>query len=65
MLFGGRFIGVGGGVTVNLYRGQNLYRARHQYVIQSKPARQQMIASSVAGQVSKNIRAHVAKDEIT
>jgi hypothetical protein len=33
--------------------------------IHSKPVWQQMIASSVAGQVSKNIRAHVAKDKIT
>ena len=54
-----------GGVTLNFYRLPNLYRVRHPYVIHSKPACQQMIASSVAGQVSKNIRAHVAKDEIT
>ena len=52
-------------VTLNLYRGRNLYRARHHYVIHYKPALQQMIASSVAGKVSKNICAHVAKDKIT
>jgi hypothetical protein len=52
--------GNAGTVTLNLYRLPNLYRAHHPYVIHSKPACQQMIASSVAGQVSKNIRAHVA-----
>ena len=40
----------GAGVTLNLYRLPNLYRARHPYVIHSKPAWQQMIASSVAWQ---------------
>ncbi|CAL8272653.1 unnamed protein product [Boreogadus saida] len=41
---------VDGGVMPNLYRLPNLYRARHPYVIHSKPAWQQMIASSVAWQ---------------
>ena len=33
-------------VTLNLYRLPNLYRARHPYVIHSKPAWQQTIASN-------------------
>ena len=47
------YSGLCGCVTQNLYRLPNLYRPRLHYVIHSKPAGKQMIASSLPGRFQK------------